>query len=428
MRLQLLLFFALTVITAYGQDKADDKQLQAWTKGMLDIHFINTGRGNASFLVFPDGTTMLIDAGDMNAAESEKVNYPLKVSPALPNDSQRPGQWIAAYIKQVMPQNRQPAIDYALITHFHGDHYGNIEKSSPLSANGAYQLSGLTDVGDIIPIKNMLDRGYPDYNYPIDLKKYYRNNSTFTNYLNFIQYQVSKNSMKAAALSAGSKQQIQLLFNKQQYPNFSVRNIKSNDMIWSGEDESSVSSFTKENLLENGKFNENPLSNAIKITYGPFTYYAEGDNTGYEGAGYPGRRDVESPMAKIMGKVEAMTLNHHGNRDATNDAFLKALSPKTVVIQSWCSDQPGQELAFRLADKNTIGDSIKVFDTYMQPETKAYLGFWIAQSFKSFEGHILIRVLNGGENYWVYVLDDRSATIKVLQKFGPYTVNKTTKN
>jgi beta-lactamase superfamily II metal-dependent hydrolase len=100
MRLQLLLFFALTVITAYGQDKADDKQLQAWTKGMLDIHFINTGRGNASFLVFPDGTTMLIDAGDMNAAESEKVNYPLKVSPALPNDSQRPGQWIAAYIKQ----------------------------------------------------------------------------------------------------------------------------------------------------------------------------------------------------------------------------------------------------------------------------------------------------------------------------------------
>jgi hypothetical protein len=77
-----------------------------------------------------------------------------------------------------------------------------------------------------------------------------------------------------------------------------------------------------------------------------------------------------------------------------------------------------------LAGKNTMGDSIQVFDTYMQPETKAYLGFWITHAFKSFEGHILIRVLNGGESYWVYLLDDRSLTIKVLKKFGPFTVNK----
>src|SRR5262245_37135503 len=33
------------------------------TPGMLDIHQIQTGRGNAACLVFPDGTTMLIDAG-----------------------------------------------------------------------------------------------------------------------------------------------------------------------------------------------------------------------------------------------------------------------------------------------------------------------------------------------------------------------------
>jgi ribonuclease BN (tRNA processing enzyme) len=427
-KLQLLLFFTLSVITAYGQDKPDIKRLQPWANGMLDIHFINTGRGNASFLVFPDGTTMLIDAGDMNAAESEKANFPLKISPALPNDSLRPGQWIEAYIRQVMPQYREPAIDYALITHFHSDHYGNIENSSPSSSNGAYRLSGLTDVGDQIPIKNMLDRGYPDYNYPLDLKKYYQNNLTFTNYLAFVTYQQMKNGMKAARLVAGSDQQIKLKFNQQLYPNFTVRNIKSNNMIWYGEGEKVFSCFTKEQLLEKGKFNENPLSNAIKITYGPFTYYTGGDNTGYGGDRYPGRRDVETPMAKVIGKIEAMTLNHHGNRDATNDAFLKMLSPKIVVEQSWCSDQPGQELAFRLTGKNSAGDSIQVFNTYMQPETKAYLGFWIAQSFKSLEGHILIRVLNGGETYWVYLLDDRSATIKVLKTFGPYIVNKTIKN
>lgn len=419
--MKISLFFVLVTLLVYGQNKASGQELAPWQEGQLDIHFINTGRGNASFIVFPDGTTMLIDAGDMNAAEFEKNNFPLKVSPALPNDSLRPGQWIVNYIRQVMPLDRKPAIDYALITHFHGDHYGNIEKSSPFSVGNAYQLSGLTDVGDQLPIHNILDRGY---NYPVDLKKYYKDNLTFTNYLKFIEYQKLNKGLKAYALIPGSAQQIKLLFRAERYPDFSVRNLKSNDMIWSGTGDQALSCFPKSELPENGKFNENPLSNAIKITYGPFTYYAGGDNTGYEGAGYPGRKDVETPMAKVIGKVEAMTLNHHGNRDATNDSFLKALSPRIAVEQSWCSDQPGQELAFRLTDKNSAGNHIHIFNTYMQPETKAYLGFWIAKAFNSLEGHILIRVLKGGETYNVYVLDDKSTTIKVLNTFGPYTVNQ----
>lgn len=419
--MKISLFFVLVAMLVYGQNKASGQDLAPWQEGQLDIHFINTGRGNASFIVFPDGTTMLIDAGDMNAAEFERTNFPLKVSPALPNDSLRPGQWIVNYIRQVMPQNRKAAVDYALITHFHGDHYGNIEKNSPMSLNHAYQLSGLTDVGDQLPIRNILDRGY---NYPVDLKKYYQDNMTFTNYLKFIEYQKLNKGMKADALIPGVTQQIKLLFHAERYQNFSVRNLKSNDMIWSGAGDQALSCFTRSALLENGKFNENPLSNAIKITYGPFTYYAGGDNTGYEGAGYPGRKDVETPMAKVTGKVEVMTLNHHGNRDATNDSFLKALSPRIAVEQSWCSDQPGQELAFRLTDKNSAGNHIHIFNTYMQPETKAYLGFWIAKAFSSLEGHILIRVLKGGETYNVYVLDDKSTTIKVLNTFGPYTVNQ----
>ena len=38
--------------------------LPAWTPGTLDIHQIVTGRGNAAFMMFPDGTTLLLDAGD----------------------------------------------------------------------------------------------------------------------------------------------------------------------------------------------------------------------------------------------------------------------------------------------------------------------------------------------------------------------------
>jgi ribonuclease BN (tRNA processing enzyme) len=420
-KLALILVFTFSLARIYAQDKPADQHLPAWQQGQMDIHFINTGRGNSSFLVFPDGTTMLIDAGDMNAAEFENTNAPLKIPPALPDSSLRPGQWIAAYIKQVMPAGRQPIIDYALITHFHGDHYGNIEKSTPLAANGAYQLSGLTDVGDIIPIKNMLDRGRT---YPVDLLAYYRNNATFNNYLSFVKKQSANNGMKYAALKAGSANQIKLLLHPELYPGFEVRNIKSNAEIWSGKGEGTNTCFTIQQLMENGKFNENPLSNAIKITYGGFTYYAGGDNTGFEGSQYPGRRDVETPMAKVIGRVDALTLNHHGNRDASNDAFLKSLAPKVAVEQSWCSDQPGQEVAFRLMEKTASGDNTDVFDTYMQPETKTYLGFWVAKGFKSFEGHVLIRVAKGGESYSVFILDDKSPVIKVKQIFGPYLTHQ----
>jgi len=36
-----------------------------WTPGTLDIHQISTGRGNCAFFVLPDGTTMVVDAGEL---------------------------------------------------------------------------------------------------------------------------------------------------------------------------------------------------------------------------------------------------------------------------------------------------------------------------------------------------------------------------
>ena len=38
--------------------------LAPWKPGELKIHLIHTGVGECQFLVFPDGTTMMIDCGD----------------------------------------------------------------------------------------------------------------------------------------------------------------------------------------------------------------------------------------------------------------------------------------------------------------------------------------------------------------------------
>src|SRR6476619_8566730 len=119
-RLFLLLFVAAPVFAQVGAPPPP------WTRGVLDIHQISTGRGNATLIVFPDGTTMLVDAGAAGDGIPETDPHP--------DASRSPGEWIARYVKRHTPDTT--ALDYALITHFHADHYGQVVAKSPMSAKG----------------------------------------------------------------------------------------------------------------------------------------------------------------------------------------------------------------------------------------------------------------------------------------------------
>src|SRR5262245_34942346 len=85
------------------------KTLPPRSPGELDIHQISTGRGNAALLVFPDGTTLVIDTGDAGPANA--------LATAFPDDSRGAGEWVARYIKRVAGDSA--LIDYAIATHFH---------------------------------------------------------------------------------------------------------------------------------------------------------------------------------------------------------------------------------------------------------------------------------------------------------------------
>src|SRR5438309_9679887 len=86
------------------------KPLAAWSRGMLDIHQISTGRGNSALFIFPDGTTMLVDAGaagdGVTMAEAEP----------RPDASRAPGGWIVHYIERAMAP-AHAHLDYAVLTH-----------------------------------------------------------------------------------------------------------------------------------------------------------------------------------------------------------------------------------------------------------------------------------------------------------------------
>ena len=82
--------------------------LPAWEEGCLDIHSINSGRGECFYYILPDGTTMLVDcagAPPMELANREGV-------PSKPNVSVTSGQVIINYIKHFAPSVAGGKLDY----------------------------------------------------------------------------------------------------------------------------------------------------------------------------------------------------------------------------------------------------------------------------------------------------------------------------
>lgn len=81
--------------------------LPPWQKGYLDIHHINTGRGDATFIVLPDSTTCLIDAGDMS--NDRPRMHSKRTAIARPDESRPPYEWIAQYIQSHTPHPTPPS-------------------------------------------------------------------------------------------------------------------------------------------------------------------------------------------------------------------------------------------------------------------------------------------------------------------------------
>lgn len=385
---------------------AQDKNIPDWQEGMFDIHTIATGRGNCQFLIFPDGTTMMIDAGDFDGKSYDNKYSPMRC--AVIDESKSPAIKISEYIKSIKG-NFSQNIDYFLLTHFHTDHYGAVREGLPYKEEGDYYLTGITEIAEYIPIKKIIDRGFPSYNFPLNLQNRLTKNGTlldpsFENYLKFARSSEEKQLLKREEFLLGENQ-FKLKYSPHKYPNFKVSNIKVNNLLWDKETDKVKELFTIEEFLDkDNKFSENPLSCAILIEYGDFKYYAGGDNTGLIDQDHENFLDIETPMSNVIGKVTAMTLNHHGNRDATNFTFLKTLDPKVVILQSWSSDHPGQENAHRLISPNIGENNREIYMTNWDPLTGLGIGPWFEKNLTGANCHIVLRVLPDG-SYQKFIID-----------------------
>ena len=421
--------------------------LPAWSEGMLDIHFINTTTGECTFLIFPDGTQMLIDAaGSLKATglvrtNSTVVNTGIRARWDPTRESGwRVGPFLADYIKSCMAWTGNPTLDYAVLTHFHNDHFGRVDAlngNEPVSKlSPTYVLQSFPEMLDTFPVGLLLDRGYPTYDYPFDMAAKAGNAANCKNYITAVKWHVANRGLRAEKFKAGSRSQIVLKKKAADYPTFTVQNIAVNGEIWNGGTTTTatptfppLSEISVTNPASVGNADncpeENHCSIVMKISYGKFDYFAGGDAQ-YDGMSSFAWKDMETPVARVAGEVDVMKADHHGVTNTNGHGFvssktgktaeaMKYLKPKCWIVNSWNDEHPRQAVFEGVA---TYAPGMDIFITNTCPEMTSYARW---SQVKGSNGHIVVRVAPGGDTYWVYVLSDSDRKKNVTKINGPYT-------
>jgi beta-lactamase superfamily II metal-dependent hydrolase len=374
--------------------------LAARREGEMDIHHIDTGRGNSTLVVAPDGTTLMIDAGAGTGA-------PGTMSVARPDETRRPGEWQARY---ALRHSGSTALDYMVVTHLHTDHLGDVNDHTPLAKDGSYRLTGVSDVDALMSIGTLIDRAWPDYGNTLPPSAPY-----LSNYLSYLKSR-SASGHTVQKADVGSDQQLALKKHAAQYSTFKSRILSASGVVWTGKGHE-----TQRIVPENPPFPayENIYSIGLRLSYGRFSYYAGGDLSAdtYDGQ-YPWM-DTESPVARVAGRTEIAVANHHGYFDACGPEFVRDLDAQVYIIQSWDIGHPGPAQMQRMMGAWQNKATRDVFATGLHPQN-ALMNRRFSGQLKSQQGHVVVRVAPGGDSYRIFVLDSSDERNLITGTFGPY--------
>ena len=389
------------------------KPYVGWKEGELDLHFIHTGVSENTFHILPDGTTVLLDAGDRDYEHYEHA------VPVKPDGSRRPGEWVARYIKHVRPDI--DTIDYVMASHFHNDHVGdgNIGAGMTTDRNPNYQLSGIAHVGEFYHFKTAYDRGWPTYDKPTPWAPDARENL-----VKFWEYKEKTDGLKREEFIVGAFDQIKLLNSPDKY-DFHTRNLCRNGVVWGGEGKENVDFFAlnPENMNQT---NENSRSLALTYRYGDFVFYTGGDASGALQPASGADAGFEGAVGRAAGKVDVCKANHHTYKDAMTRAFTDAVDARVYIMCVWTLGhlQDNTESSMVLdadgapRDKLVCPTAIHAANAEMM-QGKAWRPRRVERG-----GHVVVKAYDGGAKYKVYFLtaDDESMNVELV--FGPFDSSK----
>lgn len=382
----------VTLTASYNGKKArKGRTLPAWSEGYLDIHTISTGRGECIFLILPDGTSIVVDAGEFSR-EGKKYKNVLQ----RPNAQTRPTKAFGDYIRHFNPYD---AVDYFNLSHFHMDHMGNMEPEYTKCAEGDYTLTGVMALYHQVPFREVIDRAYGAYD---SLKVKAMSVKVMDEYKKFLDYHVAKGNIKASQFKLGAVNQFAMKHNAAAYPNLKIENICTNGYVWS--DGKAVDVY--EGIRD--KIRENAASCGFVVRYGKFDFLTAGDIGDYY--------DLELRVAEAVGEVEAVKAHHHLSPHSMCQPSMEVLSPQTLVATSfYVRDIQPDKSKFGYIDNldcdiycTSVGESL------LEQYPKEYAVC------KATSGHIVIRVAPKGDSYMVYTLDDTDSKYRVKRIDGPF--------
>ena len=375
--------------------------LPAWRKGELDIHFINSGRGECTFFILPDGTTLVVDCGEI--PENPASRWPQVDRKPLSGESAH--EVDARYIRHFHPGGPKARLDYMLITHFHIDHLGETASS------------GVVAFYDLLPFDRLIDRGYPDYDAALAIAS---RTGKIGTYVDFVRDKVANSGLKAERFELGRTDQIALLHAPEKYPGFQIFNYARDGKIWQGGKEV--------DLYDGNKVAENGASCCFLLRYGDFSFLSCGD------AGANSK--VEIPLAREIGhEIVAMKANHHFSWNTHAPETMEILRPQVIVGQNFMAHQPWIPVLegiwkasprTRIYSTNMCPVNFQKEDVVRAKEDHGGSGItderYAAARGKmaSCNGHVVIRVAPDGKSYSVFVLEDEDFSYRIRQIDGPF--------
>lgn len=395
--------------------------LPEWTEGCLDIHAINSGRGECTFFVLPDGTSLCVDAGEILPTGGDHPHVDPK-----PDADTRAYMVYANYMKKYLPGS-ETTLDYMLMTHFHNDHFGTTYNDVyPLVTRGSYSYpyTGIMALYDEVPFDKIIDRAYDgDKKYEEVVPGTGQDFSPgYGYYGQFVSWAKKEHGMAVERAENGSTAQLALVNNPSAYPDFKIQINAVNGYYWNGSASVDAYDRTKGQPYENGN------SISFLLSYGEFDYLTSGD------AGT--NTSVAAPLAEsINRRVEAMKSHHHFSWNAMSSDNMKIYQPKVIVSQSFYDHQP--DMGHSWSHEGDATDYAARSSSEFQKAWDAYSAtdkYWFftnihkttsstypdeVAKMAGTDGHVVIRVAEGGEFFYVYMLDDTDFNYTVKNIHGP---------